>query len=170
MRGIINALSRSLCSSDDSNQGEHSGTRSSRGFDTELCVIPTVYCGSKSSLPSYKRGDRTKYTRKGTPKECLSKGIGAGVYQELRNNISENSLLHIYYIGKVHNKNFEKHGIKTKSQLISYVRPKSKTAIEKFLIKVLTKSNGTLDLRAYNSVLLFLHDSKVKGLPKCVKL
>ena len=38
----------------------------------------------------------SKYVKKGSPSECIKKGIGAGIYIEKKKNLTKNSLQNIY--------------------------------------------------------------------------
>lgn len=136
-------------------------------FIPEDCAIPTIYCGDAKKIPSYKRGDDKRYTRRGSPQECLSKGFGAGMITERLKSLPDTTLQQIKYVGDVYDKNFGKMGIKTVDGLVLYVEKHSQKQNDQMLKKVLTKKGGSLDLRAYNSVLLFLHRGGSIKLPKC---
>jgi len=132
-------------------------------FDRKKCIIKTVYCGNGKL-------NKDKYTKKGSNYECLRQGIGAGVYSERKKDLPENSLQQIKYVGPVFEANFKKKRINNKSGLLR--KMDSLTALEKkkLLTSVFTRSNGCVDYRGYNSVLLFLHDSRVTRLPVCEKI
>ena len=136
-------------------------------FNIRRCAIPSTWCG-KGNLPPRKNADRIYYTRRGTPYECLRKGIGTGKYTERKNYLSGNSLQHIKYVGEKYEKNFRtKLNIRTTTQLINKMKNKTRGYIFKELIKVFTKSSGGIDGRAYNSTILFLYDNGIIILPDC---
>lgn len=129
-------------------------------FDRKKCIIKTVYCGNGKI-------NKSKHSKKGNSYECLRQGVGAGVYSERKKGLSENSLQQIKYVGPVFEANFRKKGIRTKSGLLTKMDSLTATQKKKLLKSVFTRSNGCVDYRGYNSVLLFLNDSRVKNLPVC---
>ena len=141
------------------------------GFDPLQCLIPTVYCGDKDMPPKYKIGDKNIYRGKGTPRECFTKGFGAGMYST-KSNDDTNSLQNISYVGEQYEKNFKKlrPQIINIEELIYYCKVNSKDKIKEMLRNVLVKKNGIVDEKAYNSTLMYLYDSGVSKLPDCVKL
>jgi hypothetical protein len=133
-------------------------------FDVTKCKIPTVYCGDKRKIPK-SPDPHSVYTRVGTRSECLKKGIGYGLNQR---KYGPDSIRLIKYIGKQHALVLAKQGIKTCKQLVAKVKKlKSK---ETWLSKVLEKTDGSVDGRAYNSVLIYLYLNGVTNLPPCKKL
>lgn len=138
-------------------------------FDRRKCAIPTVYCGN-GDIPKRDYNSDTYYFKKGTPYECLRVGYGVGSAIERKKTLTNNSLQQIKYVGDVYENNFKGHNINNMGDLINYAKKYSKTdfAIENLLKNVFTKSNNTLDKKAYNSTLLFLYgkDSLLK-LPSC---
>ena len=142
-------------------------------FDPRDCAIPTVYCGDKAAIPSRKRGDETYYTRKGTSRECVSKGFGAGMATERAKHITPSSIQHIRYIGDKYAAKFNNQGIQTTNDLKLAIKASSVGEIQTMLNRVLTKSNGILDKKAYNSVLLWLYKNSSNvsaNLPHCQKI
>ena len=96
------------------------------------------------------------YTKKGSPAECIKKGIGAGIYIEKKKNITKTSLQNIPYVGPVFEKNFKKHKISTIKKLLDTIEDMTTSQIKKLLTKVFTKSNGQVDNKGYNSTILYL--------------
>jgi hypothetical protein len=141
-------------------------------FKLEDCAIPTVWCGDSDDVPddNSKDGVKTKYVRKGTTTECLRKGFGAGQATEKSKSLPATSLQKIKYVGDKHEAAFKKAGIKTTTELVTKMKGKTDKEIEKALKKILKKSNGVVDGRAYNCVLVYLHGRGVKKLPACTKL
>lgn len=132
----------------------------------ESCKIPEIYCGEQNPMP--KSGDAySYYTRKGTGPECLKKGIGAGIYLEKKKNLSPVSVQNIKYVGEKFEANFAAKGIKTLNQLVNYVSGKSESQIKKFLKDVCTQANGSVNKRAYNSIIIYLSMNGHYNLPKC---
>lgn len=139
-------------------------------FNPEDCAIPTFYCGDQSDLPARKRGDDKYYTRHGTPRECLSKGFGAGMITERLKTLPESTLQQIKYVGDVYDRRFRENGINTVDGLILYAKGRNPIEIDALLRKVLTKKGGAVDQRALNSVLLFLYKNGVQRIPSCKRL
>jgi len=138
-------------------------------FKKEDCYLPTIWCGESNKLPSKQKND-TYYYKVGTRYECLKQGFGAGTHTERKQNLPVNSLEQIKYIGPEHDSSFKREGIKTSNQLIKEMSIKSASGIEGFLKRVLAKSNGVVDVRAYNSVLLYLYRNGNGNLPVCKKI
>lgn len=139
-------------------------------FDPQECSIPTVYCGTKKKIPT-KEGNDLRYTRKGTPYECMTKGYGAGMHSEKAKHLPKSSLQRIKYIGDVHEENFRKKKIATVTNLVTRARVLTKDELRIFLEEILLKKDGTIDMRAYNSVLLYLYSKGVyENLPACTKI
>lgn len=131
------------------------------------CLIPTVWCGESDSLPPPSYQNNVRYTRLGGRYECLKKGIGVGTV--ISKSYPAGSLQNIKYIGEKHEASFFKHKIKTTSQLISKVNTSTSSQNKKLLENVLTKSDGNVDYKAYNSVIVFLFERGIpeKLLPLC---
>ena len=136
-------------------------------FRPSDCAIPQLWCG-EGKMP--KNTNEVRYLRAGTPHECMKKGFGAGMYSEKAKRLPSYSLQKIKYVGETHEDNFKKEGIKTTQDLITKMRGKTTAQISTILRKVLVMKNGRTDMRAFNSVLLFLHGAAVTGLPKCEKI
>jgi hypothetical protein len=137
-------------------------------FKIKDCAIPKVWCGT-GKIPSDK-SPYSKYIRKGTSYECLQQGIGAGIATSLKKKLPADSLQHIHYIGPVYEKKFRTKGITTQKGLTKLMKTKTPQQIEKFLRGVLQRSDGNLDGRAYNAILIFLYIQGVIKLPSCQKL
>jgi hypothetical protein len=129
-------------------------------FDKSLCSTKPIYCGSKSSFST------TKYSRKGSPYECLQKGFGSGLWSEKVKHLPKSSLQHIPYLNIHIEKRFASFDIHTLSQLKSFMRKLSKLDKQTFLFDMCTHS-GKLDFKAYNSIILFLYDNSIQSLPDC---
>jgi len=141
-------------------------------FDFKKCKIPTVYCGKEKTIPKSKSIDDRYYIRKGTPYECMTKGIGMGIITVSLKGIPANSVRHIKYVGEVYSKNLSKNNVKNIGDLIKYSKKNSNVSLEKLLKKSFTKKDGKLDKRAYNSTLMYLAKNGVdhKKLPVCSKI
>lgn len=131
----------------------------------DKCVIRTIYCGNSKKIP--KDTPSKKYSRKGSNLECMKKGFGASYYSQKLANVSPNSLLHIKYVGETYISNFRKYGIRTISSLINKLKNLSASNKRKIIFKAVTKKNGVIDQRAFNSIILFLHKQGLKNLPVC---
>lgn len=129
-------------------------------FDVHRCKIKTFYCG-KGELPE-------GYTRKGSGFECLKRGFGAGSWTEKKKDLPEKSLQRIKYVGPVYEKKFKEKKINNTDTLIAKLSTMSADKKKKFLEKIFTRKNNTIDYRGFNTVLLFLHAANVKKLPQCV--
>jgi hypothetical protein len=90
-------------------------------FNINKCLIPTIYCGKGSYKSASPSNNYSKYTKKGSPSECIKKGIGAGIYIEKKKNLTKTSLQNIPYIGPVYEKKFKSHKITTLAKLESYI-------------------------------------------------
>lgn len=140
--------------------------RKNSQFNTKKCVIPDIWCGDGDFPSSIK--DNKRYVRNGTRTECLKKGVGVGIYQS--ENFPSDSLRKIKYIGKKHSVAFATKKITTTRQLITKIKELDTDKIKELLENVLTKSDGVVDQRAYNSILLFLYTSGIDNLPMCKKI
>jgi len=133
-----------------------------RRFNREDCVIRTAYCGN-GAVP--RDTLNKKYSRAGTREECLKKGIGVGSAQERAKKIPKNSLQQITYIGPVYEANFKAQRVGNLTQLKTVVA--SKENKRQFIERCCTRKSGGVDQRAVNAVLMYLHDSGVRELPRC---
>ena len=139
-------------------------------FDLDRCTIPTVYCGTKKSVPK-KTKNNTRYVRKGTNYECMTKGFGAGMAMEKLKKLPLNSLQRIKYVGETYELNFKKKNVNNIDQLINHIRNLKKEKVSTFLKSVFRKKDGVIDQRAYNSTLVFLYENGVHAnLPQCSKI
>lgn len=137
-------------------------------FKHKDCLIPTVWCGD-GKKPHTKKGDDSRYYRKGTRYECMKKGIGVGMAISKESSLPKDSIQRIKYIGEKHSKSFSKVSIHTTTQLLAYSRAHTKEELHVFLSTVLKRKTKGLDKRAYNSVLMYLHTSGIqkRRLPGC---
>lgn len=140
-------------------------------FNESECDIPTIWCGD-SDKPPTKRKDGNVYVRTGTRFECMKKGFGAGTHIERKSNLPSNSLQQIKYVGEKHEKGFKKSGISNTDALTKAMSKKNSAEIEAMLKKVLTKSDGKVDYKAYNCTILWLYRHGIGGekLPACKKI
>lgn len=137
-------------------------------FDPNTCTIPTVYCGTKKNVPKKSTTNNTRYVRKGTSYECMTKGFGAGAITEKIKKLPLNSLQRIKYVGEIYESNFRKKNINNTDQLIFHVKPLKKEKLATLLKTVFKKKDGVVDKRAYNSTLIFLYTNGVYiNLPQC---
>ncbi len=136
-------------------------------FKESECIIPQIWCGDASTPPK-KKG--TIYSRTGTRYECLKQGFGAGTHTERKNYLPAKSVQQIKYIGPEHEKNFKAAGIKTTTDLIKQTSSKTSSQIEILLKRILVKSNGVLDGKSYNCVVLYLYQHGVANVPACKKI
>ena len=134
-------------------------------FNPDKCIIPQVWCGDSPNPPT---DLDSKYYKKGSRYECLKKGVGVGLHKSNKKYLPANSLRQIKYVGQMHEKHFIKVGINNTNQLIIEMKNKTSKEVENLLIRILTKSDGKLDTRTYNSILLFLYENGNSGLPSCV--
>ncbi len=127
-----------------------------------------VYCGNAAAVPT-RDGNASRYTRAGTPHECLKQGIGAGSAQERIKNVPQDSLQRIKYIGPTYDAKFQQQNIHTRTDLVRRMQQTSPDHIFKLLRRILVRNNS-LDARAYNSVLLYLYEHGNTKLPPCKKI
>jgi hypothetical protein len=139
-------------------------------FNPDKCAIPTVYCGNEEKLPKRKKGDNIYYISHGTQYECLRQGIGVGISIEQNKNLPKTSLRNIKYVGEKYDNNFHNKKINNINSLVTYVKTHTQKDIKTLLTEVLTKKNGDLDKRAYNSILLFLYNRGFNNIPECNKI
>lgn len=139
-------------------------------FKESDCYIPTLWCGEKNTIPTKRSKNDTYYYKVGSRYECLKVGFGAGSSTERKQNLPLTSIEQIKYIGDSHSESFRKEGVSTTTRLITMMKGKSIDEIETYLKKVLKKSNDQVDMRAYNSVLLYLYRHGISELPKCAKI
>jgi len=139
----------------------------SKSFSEEVCIIPEIWCGNSATPPKTKG---KIYYKTGTRYECMKRGFGAGTYTERGLNLPVTSLQKIKYVGPTYEQNFKKAGIKTLAQLVTQAGPKTSAQIKVMLEKILSRENGVLDSRAYNSTVMYLHRHGVSNLPSCHKI
>jgi hypothetical protein len=136
-------------------------------FNPSNCEIPEIWCGVSDVIPKTKG---KTYYKIGTRSECLKKGYGAGFYSNKKSGIPDTSLQHIKYVGEIHEQSFRRAGIRNLSNLERETRRKTSKEISMLLKRILTKSGGALDTRAYNSVLMYLYQHGNSNLPSCKKI
>lgn len=139
-------------------------------FKESDCYIPTVWCGEKNTIPTTRPKGDTYYHKVGSRYECLKVGFGAGASTERKQNLPLTSIEQIKYIGDVHAESFKNKGVTTTTRLITVAKGKNIDELEKYLKGILQKSNGQVDMRAYNSVLLYLYRHGISQLPRCIKI
>ena len=130
-------------------------------FKSNNCVLRKIYCGT-GAVPK-----GIEYYRKGTGYECLRKGFGVADWTHRKKSLPKNSLQQIMYVGAVYEKNFKKYKINTIPALIKKMKTLTAPAKRTLLTKICKKSNGTVDHKVLNSVILFLHKRGVGRLPNC---
>jgi hypothetical protein len=133
-------------------------------FNKGNCIIRKIYCGN-GKLPT-DTADK-KYSRKGTAHECLQRGFGVADWQHRKKNLSKTSIQQIPYIGPVLEANFKRKQIYSITSLINKLQKLSATDKRKVIATCCKRKNGSIDQRAFNEVILFLHRQKVKNLPSC---
>jgi len=138
-------------------------------FDETLCYTFRPYCGNDDKPPKGAKND-AYYSGKGTRAACLKAGIGVGIYIERDKKLPANSLQKIKYVGEKHEKKFKKVGITNTDELVKKMKKKTIPEKEKILKRVLVKKGGLLDVRAYNSTLLYLYRHGNGDLPSCKKM
>jgi hypothetical protein len=143
--------------------------KKSTKFVLSDCDIPTVWCGI-SNKPPKKAKEGKYYYKTGTRTECLRVGFGAGTHIERNNNLPSNSLQQIKYVGEKHEKDFKTAGISTNTELIKQMRKRTTLEMEKILKRILVRSDGVLDARAYNSVVVYLYKNGIGAVPACKKI
>ena len=115
----------------------------------ERCQVSEKWCG----VGKYPEKDPTKfqyYTSRGTPYECLKKGIGAG--KAMAEKIDSSSVRNLKYIGEVYEKRMSTRGIKSLRDLYEKcLEPNFGNILRRSLVR-----NKVLDKRAWNSVLWHL--------------
>jgi len=137
-------------------------------FDKSKCITSKIYCGDKNALPP--NTATQKYSRKGTPHECLKKGFGMGMWTEKKKLLPATSLQHITYVGDVFEEHFKNEGMNTQAQLLQKFRALTRANKRNLLLRCCRKRNNVVDYRVYNSVLLFLHEHNVNDLPLCTDI
>jgi hypothetical protein len=140
----------------------------SKKFNIEQCAIPQVWCGE--GKPKKNNDPLVKYTRKGTPHECLKKGFGAGAAIQRKENLPRNSIQQIKYIGDAHEAAFLKVGIATTDQLLKQMKKHTTAEMETILKRVLKNKDKRLDVRAYNCVVVYLYQHGIGAVPACTKI
>lgn len=138
-----------------------------KNFSEADCIIPEIWCGNDNTPPR-KKG--SIYYKTGTRYECMKKGFGAGTHIERNSNLPTTSLQQIKYVGEKHEAEFKKAGINNIPQLVAQMKLKTTAEAGVILKRVLAKSNGVLDVKAYNSTTLYLYKHGVASAPACQKI
>jgi len=145
-------------------------------FNPNKCKIPTVYCGN-GNPPNPRADENIRYTGTGTNYQCMQKGFGAGAATERLKTLPSGSLQRIKYVGEKYEEKFAEErsdgrilNIRSIRDLNDWVRNRNKNQIQQMLRLVFTKSNGVLDLKAYNSTLLHLHRNTTADIPDCIEI
>ena len=133
-------------------------------FNKNNCIIRKAYCGD-GKLP--KDTNTKKYSRRGTAYECLKKGYGIADWEHRKKSLSKTSLQQIPYIGPVFEENFKKRKIYSTTSLVSRLSTLPVEEKRKIILAACKRKNGSTDQRAFNSIVLFLHEQKIKNLPSC---
>lgn len=141
-------------------------TKGKMAFDLNACLIPTFWCG-KGAVPASHKSGESRYSRAGSSYECMQQGFGAGSATERTKRLPRNSLQHIRFIGETYEANFARENINTTTDLVREMRGKRPQDISRMLKRVLTKSNGSHDKKAFNSVLMYLYRHGNGDLPQC---
>ena len=139
----------------------------SSAFKKNLCTIPQVWCGKSDTIP---RDRKDKYYKIGDRTECMKFGFGAGSAIERTKNLDPNSLRNIKYLGEKYEEKFTSIGIKDLKSLIKEMKGRTSLEVDRILKRVLMKSNQVLDVKAYNSVLLYLYNNGNGNIPQCKKI
>lgn len=92
-----------------------------------------------------------------------------GLAEERRKSIDQNrSLQSIDYIGPAFEENFRSIGINTVQNLLTIIPRLPDQATRRGVIEfACTRKGGSIDQRAVNAVLMFLHDSGLEQVPVC---
>lgn len=139
-------------------------------FNPDDCATPTFYCGDDPAVPPRIPGKDTFYSRHGTPRECLTKGFGAGMYSERAKHLPVDSLQKIKFVGEKYEANFAVEKIKNVDDLGWYVHNHTVSQIDAMLRRVFQKKGGVLDLKAYNATLLYLYKRGEPRIPNCQRM
>lgn len=136
-------------------------------MDRSRCAVQDVWCGKPGGVVYHvvtndSTGFPKIYTRKGTPDQCLRKGVGAGKYAAIKDSLPHNSLRKIKYVTEDVDSRLRGHGISTVSQLRSQLSGMTRQA-KRTLLRDVTRTNT----RAYNSLILYLDTHGVTNLPAC---
>ena len=133
-------------------------------FNKSNCIIRKTYCGD-GKVP--KDTATKKYSRKGTGHECLKKGFGIADWEHRNKSLTKTSLQQIIYIGPAFETNFKKKKIYSITSLVNKLQGLTTKDKRELIASACKRKNGSLDQRAFNSVVLFLHERGVKNLPSC---
>ena len=133
-------------------------------FRRRNCAIPRLWCGN-GKVNFRKKVNDGFYSREGTRYECLKIGFGAGKHS--LENPSSTSLKNIKYIGEIYEDSFRRKDIGSLKELKRVSKKMTVNDFKRLLQQILKKKDGTVDNRAYNSVLIYLDDVGIKKLPAC---
>jgi len=126
--------------------------------------VRKLYCGD-GKIP--KDTTSKKYSRKGTSYECLKKGYGIADWEHRKKALSKTSLQQIMYVGPTYEANFKRRKIYSITSLIKKTQNLSVTEKRELISSGCKRKNGAIDQKAFNSVVLFLHERGMKDLPSC---
>ena len=131
-------------------------------FVKSKCVIRKIYCGEK---PIPHDTATVKYSRAGSSYECMKRGYGAALANTRQ--LTTKDVRNIKYIGDAYAKNLKRKRITSLNTLVS--KTKNMTAAEKkaLFMSCCKKSNGIVDHRAVNSLIMYLYEKGVDQLPAC---
>lgn len=133
-------------------------------FNKSACIVRKLHCGN-GKIP--KDTATKKYSRKGTAYECLKKGFGIADWEHRKKGLTKTSLQQIMYVGPVYEANFHKKKIYSITSLITKAKAMSEQEKRTLLSAGCKRVNGSIDQKAFNAIVLFLHDRGVKNLPSC---
>lgn len=133
-------------------------------FSRDRCVIRKIYCGD-GRKPADTRDK--KYSRVGTRHECMKRGFGVADWEHRKKGLSAMSLQQIPYIGPKYEANFKRARVYTIKSLLSRVKGMSAADKKKLIDRGCKRAGGSIDQKAFNSVVLFLDDRGIKNLPTC---
>lgn len=129
----------------------------------EKCQIKESWCG-KNKIPKRNLDNLVYYAKRGTPYECLRKGIGAG--KSMSEKIPEGSLRMIKYVGEKTEEKFKRQKI---TNLKDLYRVCEKKDFSKTLKKVCTNKLGNVDRKSFNSVIWHLKKMGYQIFVECVE-
>lgn len=133
-------------------------------FNKSACIVRKLYCGD-NGIP--KDTATKKYSRKGTSYECMRKGYGTADWEHRKKGLSKTSLQQIMYVGPVYEANFRKQKIYSIKSLINKTAGLSTKEKREIISAGCRRKNGAIDQKAFNAVVLFLHEQGLKDLPAC---
>ena len=133
-------------------------------FNKTACIVRRMYCGD-GKIP--KDTATNKYSRKGSTYECLKKGYGIADWEHRKKDLTKTSLQQIMYVGPVYEANFRKKKIYSITSLVNKTTSMSAKEKRDLIAASCKRKNGAIDQKAFNSIVLFLHQRGLKNLPSC---